>query len=459
MTTIALALGELAPEGLTIRRSSVNWLCPDGHVCRPNEVVGFCNLSVEAPSARSGEPRPFADEHVLQIAFAPPVAGRIQIARDSAVGGYDDVFASRSWDPDDLIATLWEVGDGEIEASGARLGRMMLAGRRMGWAVDVDTGLLPGWHSRARAWWGAGEAEMPTLLATGICDATGVIRGKRSGFVEMFEAAPFPAHIVALSEHPVAPCAPYLLDQFARTPADIERIRDDVGRALASGPNPPTAEDLMFMGAVLTQLQQAPLRERPHVLGASGLSRPPVDALLLSASAEPRSVLRHRHLGYRLQILPHDARAAGPLARAWLRTAFEPARRTLDDIRRDFADLRHRLRDATGGQLLVINQMSTNGREDIFSYAAFDSPMGDTLANIAAKDMNLMLEDLAEELDVGIVDADAIAAEIGGGEHLPDGIHQSGLMQAMMRADILALLRAGGQSTMNSTIRSAAAPV
>jgi hypothetical protein len=213
----------------------------------------------------------------------------------------------------------------------------------------------------------------------------------------------------------------------------------------------------MFMGAVSTQLQQAPLRERPQVLGASGLSRPRVDAVLMSALAEPRSVLRHRRLGYRLQVLPHNARAAGPLARAWLRTAFEPTPRGLDDIQRDYADLCRRVREVCGGRLMIINRMSTSGLEDIFSYAAFDAPMGDTLANVQAKETNLMLEDLAEDHDVDIVDADAIAAEIGGREHLPDGVHQSGPMQAMLRAEILGLLQAGGQSTTNSTTRSAPA--
>jgi hypothetical protein len=101
--------------------------------------------------------------------------------------------------------------------------------------------------------------------------------------------------------------------------------------------------------------------------------------------------------------------------------------------------------------------MSRGGREDIFSYAAFDPPMGDTLASVAAKELNLMLEDLAEDLGVGIVDVDAIAAEIGGAAHLPDGIHQSGLMQAMMRAEILGLMPTRGQSTTNSTLIAAPA--
>jgi hypothetical protein len=78
--------------------------------------------------------------------------------------------------------------------------------------------------------------------------------------------------------------------------------------------------------------------------------------------------------------------------------------------------------------------MSTSGYEDIVSYAPFDAPMSDTLENIAAKEMNLMLHDLAEECDASIIDVDAVAAEIGGAEHLPDGIHHSATLQALLRS-------------------------
>jgi len=89
---------------------------------------------------------------------------------------------------------------------------------------------------------------------------------------------------------------------------------------------------------------------------------------------------------------------------------------------------------------LVLNRMSTSGYEDILSYASFDSPMSETLENIAAKEMNLMLHDLSGECDFSIVDVDAVAAELGGAQHLPDGIHHSGIMQAVLRSEIFHVL-------------------
>jgi hypothetical protein len=105
-----------------------------------------------------------------------------------------------------------------------------------------------------------------------------------------------------------------------------------------------------------------------------------------------------------------------------------------------------------------MNSLSTSGHEDIFTYAPFDKPMGEMLSSIRTKEMNLMLHDLAREQELAIVDVDAIAADIGAAAHLPDGVHQSGLMQAEIRAEILRILSqrgvrgfAAGQITSKST--------
>lgn len=166
----------------------------------------------------------------------------------------------------------------------------------------------------------------------------------------------------------------------------------------------------------------------------------PANAVLLSLHAEPQTILRHRTLGYRLHVMRHHQAAAGPAARAWLASAFEPVRRSVDDIKADYEALIDRMARKTGGRVLILNRMSTSGREDISNYAGFDAPMSDTLENIASKELNLMLEDIADRRELHIVDVDAMAADLGGAEHLPDGIHQSGAMQNAVRGEILHVL-------------------
>jgi hypothetical protein len=419
----------------------VQWLCEDGHICHPNEVVGFCNVRLAPSSARRLGTAPFAEERTLQVALATRRAGRLRFAEGRSAGGYLDVLGSTAWEIDDVMAYLDPTSDSETEGppAGQTFRLLMLAGRRMSWAVDVDAGLLPGWNARARAWWGEAGDDGPTIVSLGICDATSVVRGDGAGFEEIFAATDFGAQFVHMSEHPIAPCAPFLFEQFTRTPAQFEAIATDLKRRFTDGAAAPTPGDWIFAGAVLTQMQQSPLGERYERLTSTGLrSHGPADAAVLSLSAESGTMLRHKTLGYHIKILDHNRRAGGSAAQAWLSGAFEPVSRNTDEIRRDYEQLSATVGAATGLRLLVLNRMSTSGQEDINSYSVFDAPLGETLAYFAAKELNLMLEDLAADGRVSIIDVDAVAAEIGGAEHLPDGIHQSGVMQTRLREELLA---------------------
>lgn len=438
-----LTLGSLETDGFAISRSGVRWLCEDGHVCRPNEVIAFCNVVLERLGGFRRGSQPFADERELQIAFAPRIGGRLRIVSSSSLGGYLDIVGVHNWDPDTVIAYIEPAADSDPSSgsSASDLRLLMLAGRRMSDLADVHSGLLPGWHRRARAWWGDGSGDMSTLLSLGLCDATGVVKGNRSAFTEMFEATLDPTHIVYIPDHPIAPCAPVLTSQLARTDDQYQAIVADMMRGLTNRGMVPAADDLLFAGAFLSALRHSPIRDTYDVLTRGGLRKlGPAKAILLSLSAESASTLRHKDLGYEILILQHHQSAAGPAVRAWLRSAFEPVKRTVDDIRRDYLRLLDAIGEATGARILIMNRMSTSGHEDISNYAPFDYPMSETLANIASKELNLMLYDLAEECDFSIVDVDAIAAEFGGAEHVPDGIHQSGTMSSIMRAEILHIL-------------------
>jgi hypothetical protein len=179
----------------------------------------------------------------------------------------------------------------------------------------------------------------------------------------------------------------------------------------------------------------------------------PADAILLSLSSEVQSVLKHKKLGYSLQMLRHRQASAGPAIKSWLSSAFEPVKRSIDDIRRDYRRLIEAIAAKTGARVLILNRMSSSGFEDILSYSPFDAPLYETLENIAAKEMNLMLHDLAEECDFSIVDVDSIAAYLGGAEHLPDGIHHSAAMQSVLRTAIAGIMDDLGPGGVAAAIR------
>jgi len=440
VTSIDLHLGPLRAEGCNIVRSGVRWLCRSGQHCRPNQVFAYCNISLEPVTGRLSGPRPFAEELELQVAFASRVGGRISINSSAARGGYLSVRGVDPWDPDAVIATIETdvIPDGQVDASRLRL--LALAGRRMTALADAPSGLLPGWHGRTRGWW-CEEGQVPaTLLSLGICDATGVVVGEQCAFFEMFEAMPTAAQMVFVPDQPLAPCAPVLLEQLQRTPAQFDAIAAELKGFLLDSAMP-SPDDWMFAGALLSVMKRNPIRDSYNVFLPAGPARlGPADAVLRSLSAEPQTILRHRELGYHVHIMRHHQAAAGPAVREWLGEAFVSVRRSIDDIKRDYEAFVDNMARITGARAIILNRMSTSGHEDISSYAPFDAPMSDTLATVASKELNLMLDDVADKRELYIVDVDAIAAEIGAGEHLPDGIHQSGPMQMLLRQEILRIL-------------------
>ena len=437
MTALPLTLGSLKADGFSIVRSGIRWLKENGQTCRANEPIAYCNITIEPSGARGASTSPFTDEQELQVALAPRISGRLSIDSNVARGGYLSIRTSDVWEAGVVIGHIDTEDTRKTDASGD-LRMLMLAGRRMTALADVHAGLLPGWHGRSRGWW-CEEGERPmTLLSLGVCDAAGVVLGEQCAFLDMFEASKNPAQMVLVPDHPIAPCAPILLDQLERTPAQFEAIAADVHTHFGSLSTPPSSDDWMFLGTMLSVLQNTPLKDNYNIFSANGIQRiGPADAILLSGVVEPQAILRHRKLGYHMHVMRHHQAAAGPAVRAWLSSAFESVKRPIDAIRKDYERLIDGLARTTGGRIMILNRMSTSGYEDISSYMGFDAPLSDTLSNVAAKELNLMLQDIADTRDLSIIDVDSIAAELGGARHLPDGIHQSGAMQVALRQEIL----------------------
>jgi hypothetical protein len=456
VTAIPLRMGSLTAPGFIVRRSGIRWLCEDGHLCRPGEVIAFCNIGLTPDGPPKPGPAPFADEaRDFQIAFAPRVGGRLRKAANTSHGGFiDQHYYYLRWTPDFIIGHL-EHPEGVQSVDGDTDGEvrlLMLAGRRTTELAEDRSGLLTGWHDRTRAWWGDGDGRRGTVLSLGICELLGVIRGERSAFTELFEAVPGPAQAVFVPDDALVPCAAIVSEQLNRTSAQSQALAEDFARSFGAGAATPTPGDWMFAGALLSALQRSPLTEQYEILTRTGLRQAgPPDAVILSLNAESPVILRHRRLGYALNCHAFRIADAGPALRTWLQTDFEPVKRTPDEIHRDYLELIDAVGARSGMKVLILNVMSTSGNEEIQSYAPFDRPMGDVLSSIRNKELNLMLHDLARQRDVSIIDVDAMAAALGEAAHLPDGVHNSGPMQAEVRREILRILRARGISGFAAT--------
>jgi len=435
----------MTAEGYVVRRSGIRWLRDDGALWRPGEPVGFCNIGFGRIGGARDAPMPLAAEALdLQAVLAPRVGGRLRRAPDSSRGGFFDLLDHlQLWSPDYAIGTLEPAAGASPAEADGQLRVMLVAGRRASNLSEDRSGLLTGWHDRMRAWRIEGGGPVGTLLSLGICELAGVIRGDRGAFLELFDAIEGPAQAVYVRDAPLVHSAPVILSQLRRTDAERAAIAEDLARTFAAGAAPPEPSDWIHAGATLRALQASPVSETYEVMARDGLRRTgPADAVILSVNAESSRVLRHRRLGYVFQ--SHDFRLhnAGPGFRAWVRANFEPVTRTLDDVRADYRELVDVIRAAQPGtQVLICNSMSTTGYEDLQTYAGLDAPLGDSVASVRDKDVNLMLHDLARERDVAIIELDAIAAELGGQRSMPDGVHQNGAMQAELRAEIVRILR------------------
>ena len=414
--------------------SDIRWLCEDGHLCRPNEIVAFCDLSVTGPGDLFGD-----DKSDLQVAFAVRAGGRIRRGVTPPRGGYLGRVPRKRWSPDSIWARLeLQPGGPEGEAAPEEPDLLFLAGRRFQQAVEDRSGLLTGWHDRKRAWWGDGVGA--TLLVAGTCEQQTLFRGADGTFGPMFDLMAGPAQIVTVDGGPLASSAAVLGQQLARGPDDLAAVRDDMARGLLASDPAPTSKDWLFAGALLSALERSPLAESYDLLARSGPYRaPPAAAVCLSLVGEQQRVLRHRRLGYVLNIYGYRMASAGPTVRAWLKQNFEPSVQSLDDIAGDY----RRLVAAAGDRsFFIVNRVSSLMHQSVQSYDAMDDATMAGLNGLWVQDLNLMLHDLAREPNVQIIDADAIAADLGIARHSPDAVHASGDLDAQIRAELLRQMQA-----------------
>ena len=447
-TRLPLELGSVMPPGTTLQRSGVRWLVSDGARCRAGDVVGYCNIGMRGSDplmkgSLAGEQRD------LQVAFALTAPGVLRHAGSASRGGFlDQMQFYNTWRDDEVIGGL-ELDSGAA-VSRAGFEHLVFAGRRSVDIAEVRTGLFTGWHDRARVWWGhdsAGDddAAHGTLACLGICEQRAIVRGEAAAFLELFAGARGPAHVVHYPDDALLPVAPILLEQMARSPADIRAIEEDIARSFGSAPVPPAGRDFMMLGAIVNALVRSPLTDTLTVASPAGVAvvqRP--DAILLSILSESSLLMRHKRLGYAMQIHSYRLSETGPAFHAWLRANFEQVRRSLADVAHDLGRLVDAVRSRGPAEILVLNAMSTLGTEQVQCYASFERPLGKTLGTVRAREVNALLHDLARSHGIRIVDADALAAEYGAREHIPDRVHSSGTLQQATRDEILRILAACG---------------
>lgn len=171
----------------------------------------------------------------------------------------------------------------------------------------------------------------------------------------------------------------------------------------------------------------------------------PPSAVILSLHSDSElRLMRHRRLGYAIKLHNWRLRDFGPVLRRWLQAEFDPVVLSLADLQREYLELIDRVKAQTGAHILVLNVVSRVPEDETFCYAGFDRPLGNTLAAIRLKELNLLLHALARARDISIVDVDAIAADLGQRAHFVHPVHADRVFEAAVRAQIVHILRERG---------------
>jgi len=455
MKHVPLLLGPLEPPGFEVRRSGIRWFREDGQICRAGETLAYCNISLHPLTRSHVSALPFASEsRDFQVVLSTRVPGRLRHAPISSSGGFHDKQEfTFPWTGNFAIGSI-EPLDAHVQVGmDYTLDLLMLAGRKAYELSEDRTGLMSGYHDRCRAWRSRGDEQISTVLSLGTCELSDVMRGEKSAFLEIFEAIAGSAHFVSFTDTPMVLSARILGEQIRRTPNDFAVIAEDVRRTLACGSVALTPADWMFAAAVLQALQKSPINDSYDVLARNQLQRVSVpQAIILSINSDLGPSVEHRRLGYAYRCHAFRYRYAGPAVLNWLKENFVEIPYDVYSIQRDYLKLIKSIRDAfPETQILVLNAMSTSGADDFQSYDGFDLPLGKTISTVRVKELNLMLHDISRETGIAIVDADAIAADLGGGYCIPDGIHHNGRMQKELREEILRILRIRGIPGMSPT--------
>ena len=440
---IPVCLGPIEVGGYNVSRSSIRWLREDGQLCSKGEIFAYFTIVISSKENKGPRIILFNEEQQdLKVAIAAPIAGQVHHSRDDTLGGWSNIRQTLRWDETDVVGYIEPQGDLQPKPDKIQASLFMVAGRRVTPLAEDHSGLLTGWFDRTRAWSLEAEAPTGTLLSLGICNLRSVIRGESSGFSEILKDVA--GQVVSVTDNLLVYNSRVLSELLSRQPDGYHAIARDFAINILKGNVLPFGADWTFAGEFLRCLQFCHLTENYKILTRKGIqSLATPEAVLLSLEAETSSTIKHRKLGYTFAYQGYRRPQFPPAFREWLQPNFELLKRNLNDIREDYVRLVRSIRArAPSTEILVVNMMSSSAEFALHRFADFEAPIGDTAPGVRAQDLNLMLYDLAREHDVTIVDADAIAAKLGGRFAMPDGVHTNGIMETELRNEILRILKA-----------------
>jgi hypothetical protein len=303
-----------------------------------------------------------------------------------------------------------------------------------------------------------GTKRYGNVLALGNCEQTGLFRGDDMAFLSWFARAPGPVQIMAIADERCVHSSAVLLQQLRREPAESCAITNTVHEWLserlthaARDPLQATAsrrratQDMLYALHLLAESSgSSPILGCTETLTPKGVAQiGPPDAIALSLGSEFAAHYRHKRTGW---LVAFHAARFGPFIGAgiadWMRRDFERVPRTIADIETDLAALAAEVQTRTGAVLLVQNVVASSEADRISNYSWLGDSFADSVS-VLNTEANMMLFGLTRMANISMIDADALAAELGT-KNIPDRTHASRDLLEAQRCAVHEVLRARG---------------
>jgi len=422
---ISFNLGNIKVGDFQIKMSGLRWLCKDGQYCKGGVPIAYCNVQLlkeNMPLDMSGE------EHDFQAIFIAPVDGVIHIRQGTSYGGLIDQLPHFFfWDPQFIICEV-EIEGWDQPPMTLQVQVVFATGKRYLGASENRTGVLSGWFQRTRAWVADRGPIHNTIITLGICDILNGLRGSEIIPLDLMRLIPDSTQVILFQDTVLIPTVTMMLDQVKRTPENSSKIIINFKEMIKNSSQIFEPEDYLFLGAILKSLVNNSFLDSTLTISRSGIdenTRPNI--VLTSLAAQPKRLFRHKTLGYSISCHDFRFRQMGNAARIWLQENFHLVTREANEIGQELRELANLLGPDT--RLLVCNISANPLSAFIPHYDLFDQATFKEIAYVNQREMNVMLDGLASEGILEVVDLNLLSAQMGTLRHVPDGIHMSGVLE------------------------------
>jgi hypothetical protein len=432
----SLVLGPIIVNEGRIAMSGLRWIIEDAQYCNKYQPIAFCNilfLHKNIPISMHQERRDF------QVLLLAPEDGIINVKKDISPGGMiDQIPQYIYWNPEISIGELDQPNNISTDQK-ILVNLIFAAGQRYAEFAENRSNILSGWYQRTRMWPGDQGEIKYTLLALGICDLANSIRGGNSVPVDFLKSTATPIQVVLPSEGLLIPTISMLIDQMNRSAEETSKLVENFNLSIEKPDHPFEAQDFLFFGTLLTELTKNHLFEKCVTPTRDGIGKEmSPNILLTSLAAQSRRVFKHKVLGYSIAFHEFRLRELSPRVKKWIKDNFLIVTRDPSDIARELKLLTQLL--GLNIHLIVANNPTNPNSEHQVDYSDFDDSTFNEINYIHSRQMNGVLDELAKDGSLNILDVNLISAKMGTKKNIPDGIHWSGNLEKNIAVEILKII-------------------